>query len=182
LLIRIRWVVSNADFVKHSDGKVRPHRPVSAPSLPFPSLPFPSLPFPSLLFLFSDHVVALMGVGRPLIALLVACRCRATWIICYALPWQVYFHTGDIGVLHADGVLQIVDRKKDLIKLEGGEYVSLGMVESKLKEVKGIGACVVFARSDKKHCVTIVSQPEKGWASLGACAAVDASAQPSVVS
>jgi acyl-CoA synthetase (AMP-forming)/AMP-acid ligase II len=45
-------------------------------------------------------------------------------------PPQVYFHTGDIGVLHDDGVLQIVDRKKDLIKLEGGEYVSLGMVVS----------------------------------------------------
>jgi acyl-CoA synthetase (AMP-forming)/AMP-acid ligase II len=80
---------------------------------------------------------------------------------------QVYFHTGDIGIMHPDGALQIVDRKKDLIKLEGGEYVSLGKVESKLKEVKGIGACVVFARSDKKYCVAIVSQPEKGWASLG---------------
>ena len=80
---------------------------------------------------------------------------------------KVYFHTGDIGVMHADGVLQIIDRKKDLIKLEGGEYVSLGMVEAKLKGVKGIGQCAVFARSDKKHCVCIVSQPEKGWASLG---------------
>ena len=29
-----------------------------------------------------------------------------------------------------DGVLKIVDRKKDLIKLQGGEYVSLGKVPS----------------------------------------------------
>lgn len=60
-----------------------------------------------------------------------------------------------------------MDRKKDLIKLAGGEYVSLGKVEAALKQVPGIGAVVVFARPDKDHCVAIVSQPEKGWASVG---------------
>jgi acyl-CoA synthetase (AMP-forming)/AMP-acid ligase II len=54
-----------------------------------------------------------------------------------------------------------------LIKLSGGEYVSLGKVEAALKQVAGIGACVVFARPDKDHCVVVVSQPEKGWASVG---------------
>jgi long-chain acyl-CoA synthetase len=78
-----------------------------------------------------------------------------------------WFHTGDIGVMLPSGVLKIVDRKKDLVKLSGGEYVSLGKVESKLRQVKGIAACVVFARSDKDHCVAIVSQPEKGWNSVG---------------
>lgn len=80
---------------------------------------------------------------------------------------KVWFHTGDIGVMTETGALKIVDRKKDLIKLSGGEYVSLGKVEAGLKQVKGIGACVVFARPDKDHCVCIVSQPEKGWASVG---------------
>jgi long-chain acyl-CoA synthetase len=80
---------------------------------------------------------------------------------------KVWFHTGDIGVMTETGALKIVDRKKDLIKLSGGEYVSLGKVEAALKQVSGIGACVVFAKSDKDHCVTVVSQPEKGWASVG---------------
>merc|ERR1711957_1112892 len=31
----------------------------------------------------------------------------------------------------------------------------------------GIAACVVFAQSSKDHCVCIVSQPEKGWNSVG---------------
>jgi long-chain acyl-CoA synthetase len=78
-----------------------------------------------------------------------------------------WFHTGDIGVMTETGALKIVDRKKDLIKLSGGEYVSLGKVEAGLKQVPGIGAVAVFARSDKDHCVCIVSQPEKHWASVG---------------
>merc|ERR1712048_594596 len=80
---------------------------------------------------------------------------------------KVWFHTGDIGVMTATGALKIVDRKKDLIKLSGGEYVSLGKVEAALKQVSGIGACVVFAKSDKDHCVCIVSQPERGWDAFG---------------
>ncbi|KAF3952176.1 hypothetical protein CMV_022247 [Castanea mollissima] len=34
--------------------------------------------------------------------------------------------TGDIGQFHADGCLEIIDRKKDIVKLQHGEYVSLG--------------------------------------------------------
>jgi len=78
-----------------------------------------------------------------------------------------WFHTGDIGLMSDIGTLKIIDRKKDLIKLSGGEYVSLGKVENALKQVPGIGAVCVFARSDKDHCVAIVSMPERGWASVG---------------
>lgn len=80
---------------------------------------------------------------------------------------KIWFHTGDIGVMDPDGVLRIVDRKKDLIKLSGGEYVSLGKVEANLKQVPGIAACCVFAQSNKNRCVVVVSQPEKGWSSVG---------------
>ena len=34
-----------------------------------------------------------------------------------------FFHTGDIGQVTPDGTLQIIDRKKDLVKLQQGEYV-----------------------------------------------------------
>mmetsp|Transcript_52641 Transcript_52641/g.145938 ORF Transcript_52641/g.145938 Transcript_52641/m.145938 type:complete len:717 (-) Transcript_52641:105-2255(-) len=80
---------------------------------------------------------------------------------------KVWFHTGDIGVIEKTGALKIIDRKKDLIKLLAGEYVSLGKVEASLKQVRGIGAVVVFALASKDHCVAIVSQPEKGWDSVG---------------
>lgn len=38
-----------------------------------------------------------------------------------------WYSTGDIGRLRHDGSLVIIDRKKDIIKLQTGEYVSLGM-------------------------------------------------------
>jgi len=36
-----------------------------------------------------------------------------------------FFHTGDIGMLSPGGALMIIDRKKNLVKLKGGEYVAL---------------------------------------------------------
>ena len=41
---------------------------------------------------------------------------------------QRWFCTGDIGEVHPDGVFKIIDRKKDLVKLQYGEYISLGKV------------------------------------------------------
>ena len=44
-----------------------------------------------------------------------------------------WFMTGDIGEFYPDGTVKIIDRKKDLVKLQFGEYVSLGKVEANLK-------------------------------------------------
>lgn len=40
-----------------------------------------------------------------------------------------FFHTGDIGQFMSDGSIRIVDRKKNLVKLKGGEYVALENME-----------------------------------------------------
>ena len=39
-----------------------------------------------------------------------------------------WFYTGDIGRFHPDGCLEIIDRKKDIVKLQHGEYIALGKV------------------------------------------------------
>jgi len=40
-----------------------------------------------------------------------------------------WFQTGDIGQFAADGSVQIVDRKKNLVKLKGGEYIAIENME-----------------------------------------------------
>lgn len=40
-----------------------------------------------------------------------------------------WFHTGDIGQYLTDGSIRIVDRKKNLVKLHGGEYIALEKME-----------------------------------------------------
>jgi long-subunit acyl-CoA synthetase (AMP-forming) len=52
-----------------------------------------------------------------------------------------YFHTGDIGQVTPDGTLQIIDRKKDLVKLQMGEYVALSKVENAMKQVRASRLC-----------------------------------------
>lgn len=39
-----------------------------------------------------------------------------------------WFYTGDIWCFHSDGCLEIINHKKDIVKLQHGEYVSLGKV------------------------------------------------------
>mmetsp|Transcript_15724 Transcript_15724/g.28610 ORF Transcript_15724/g.28610 Transcript_15724/m.28610 type:complete len:722 (-) Transcript_15724:236-2401(-) len=40
-----------------------------------------------------------------------------------------FFHTGDIGQFLSDGSIRIVDRKKNLVKLMGGEYIAIENME-----------------------------------------------------
>ncbi|XP_043377698.1 long-chain-fatty-acid--CoA ligase 3 isoform X4 [Chelonia mydas] len=60
---------------------------------------------------------------------------------------QRWLHTGDIGEFHADGCLKIIDRKKDLVKLQAGEYVSLGKVEAALKNLPLVDNICAYASS-----------------------------------
>jgi len=46
-------------------------------------------------------------------------------VYCQAGVAKGFFLTGDIGMVLLDGSLKIIDRKKNLVKLKGGEYVAL---------------------------------------------------------
>ena len=46
--------------------------------------------------------------------------------------------------MDSNGILKIIDRKKDLVKLQGGEYVSLNKVESVIKLLPLVENCVMI--------------------------------------
>lgn len=79
-----------------------------------------------------------------------------------------WFYSGDIGRLHPDGCLEIIDRKKDIVKLQHGEYVSLGKVEAALSVCSYVDQIMIHADPFHSYCVALVvaAQSElKSWAS-----------------
>ncbi|XP_072546761.1 long-chain-fatty-acid--CoA ligase 3a [Salminus brasiliensis] len=74
---------------------------------------------------------------------------------------QRWFCTGDIGEFQADGCLKIIDRKKDLVKLQAGEYVSLGKVEAMLKNNPLIDNICAYANSDESYVIGFVVPNQK---------------------
>jgi len=71
----------------------------------------------------------------------------------YNFKW---FHTGDIGQVHPNGTISIIDRKKDLVKLQGGEYVALSKVEGVVKLCALVENAMVHCSSDQKYCTVLV--------------------------
>ncbi|RXN37672.1 long-chain-fatty-acid-- ligase 3 [Labeo rohita] len=74
---------------------------------------------------------------------------------------QRWFCTGDIGEFHGDGCLKIIDRKKDLVKLQAGEYVSLGKVEAVLKNCPLVDNICAYANSDESYVIGFVVPNQK---------------------
>ncbi|XP_054651262.1 long-chain-fatty-acid--CoA ligase 3a [Dunckerocampus dactyliophorus] len=74
---------------------------------------------------------------------------------------QRWFCTGDIGESHQDGCLKIIDRSKDLVKLQTGEYVSLGTVEAMLKNCAMVDSICAYARSSESYVIAFVVPNQK---------------------
>jgi 3-(methylthio)propionyl---CoA ligase len=60
-----------------------------------------------------------------------------------------WFHSGDLGVVHPDGYVQLKDRSKDII-ISGGENISSIEVEDALYKHPAVAAVAVVAKPDEK--------------------------------
>ena len=60
-----------------------------------------------------------------------------------------WFKTGDLGVIHSDGYIQLKDRAKDII-ISGGENISSIEIENCIFKIEGVLACAVIAKPDEK--------------------------------
>jgi fatty-acyl-CoA synthase len=75
-----------------------------------------------------------------------------------------WFHSGDLGVMHPDGYVQLKDRSKDII-ISGGENISSIEVEDALYKHPAVQAAAVVAKHDDKWgetpCAFIELKPGK---------------------
>jgi fatty-acyl-CoA synthase len=74
-----------------------------------------------------------------------------------------WFHTGDLGVVHPDGYIELKDRSKDII-ISGGENISTVEVESVLYCHPAVFEAAVVARPDQMWgetpCAFVTLKPE----------------------
>ena len=68
------------------------------------------------------------------------------------LDAEGWFHTGDAGVIDADGHLRIIDRAKDVGKLTGGAMFAPNYIENKLKFFPQIKEAVCFGDAREQVC------------------------------
>jgi long-chain acyl-CoA synthetase len=81
-----------------------------------------------------------------------------------------WLHTGDIGLIDADGHLVITDRKKDIIVNSGGDNVSPARVEGFLTLQPEIAQAMVYGDKKPHLVAVIVPDPEaaSSWARANA--------------
>ncbi|KAJ5172566.1 Long-chain-fatty-acid--CoA ligase 1 [Penicillium capsulatum] len=67
-----------------------------------------------------------------------------------------WFMTGDIGEFDHNGHLNIIDRKKNLVKTLNGEYIALEKLESVYRSCPVVGNICVYAAQDQDKPVAII--------------------------
>jgi long-chain acyl-CoA synthetase len=71
-----------------------------------------------------------------------------------------WLHTGDIGLIDADGYIKITDRKKDFIKTSGGDMVAPARIEGLLALQPEIAQAMVYGDRRPNLVAVIVPRHE----------------------
>ncbi|GAA6027858.1 hypothetical protein JCM8097_001751 [Rhodosporidiobolus ruineniae] len=77
-----------------------------------------------------------------------------------------WFMSGDVGQWNKDGTLSVIDRKKNLVKLAGGEYIALERLESVYRACEYVAAIMVHADSNANKPMAVIFPHEANFKKL----------------
>jgi long-chain acyl-CoA synthetase len=72
-----------------------------------------------------------------------------------------WFKTGDIGEIDQNGHIKVIDRVKNLVKMQGGEYIALEKVEAVYRGSAYVHNIMVYGDSSHPRAIAIMSPNEK---------------------
>lgn len=79
-----------------------------------------------------------------------------------------WLHSGDVGVILAHNkALKIIDRKKNIFKLQQGEYVAPEKVENCYLKVRGVTEVFVHGDSLQSYTIAVVVPDKQFIEDLG---------------
>jgi long-chain acyl-CoA synthetase len=77
-----------------------------------------------------------------------------------AIDEDGWLHTGDIGILLPTGAFRVIDRKKNIFKLQQGEYVAPEKVENIYVKFPYFGEAYVHGEPLQNHCIGFFTMDE----------------------
>lgn len=78
-----------------------------------------------------------------------------------ALTPDGWFKTGDIGEFDSNGHLRVFDRVKNLVKMQGGEYIALEKLEAVYRGAQSVANVMVHADPEYSRPIAIIFPNEK---------------------
>ncbi|KAG7118295.1 Acyl-CoA synthetase FUM16 like protein [Verticillium longisporum] len=90
-----------------------------------------------------------------------------------------WFKTGDIGEFDAVGHLRVIDRVKNLVKMQGGEYIALEKLESVYRGSQFVANIMIDTDPDSSRPIAVIAPNEKTLTELAQKLGVDEAHQHS---
>lgn len=78
-----------------------------------------------------------------------------------ALTEDGWFKTGDIGEFDSNGHLKVIDRVKNLVKMQGGEYIALEKLEAVYRGAHTVANVMVHADPQHSRPIAVIMPNEK---------------------
>ncbi|KAI1320886.1 acetyl-CoA synthetase-like protein [Xylariaceae sp. FL0255] len=87
-----------------------------------------------------------------------------------------WFRTGDIGEIDSVGHVKVIDRVKNLVKLQGGEYIALEKLEAIYRGSAYVNNLMIHGDSSQPKAIAVISPNEKPLSELAKSLRVDGAA------